>query len=338
MKSIFHQNAGSKDMYMTGSTTPVKNLPTFGPMTWPAALSAFRAYLMLERSFSPHTLEAYVQDVQKFIRYLDVQQMDIAPLAVQPAQLEQFLRWIHDMGLEASTQSRIISGIRAFYKFLLVEDLLDEDPTALLDSPRLTRKMPEVLSVEEVRRMLEGVDLSDPQGHRNRAMIEVLYACGLRVSELVSLRRSHLFLSEGYIQVLGKNDKERLVPIGGEAVRFLTLYLQHDRHLRKTSPGHEHYVFLNRRGQQLTRVMVFYIVRDLAAAVGITKVISPHTFRHSFATHLVEGGADLKAVQDMLGHESITTTELYTHLDTEYLKETILLYHPRIKMTRPHLA
>lgn len=301
--------------------------------TWPAALSGFRAYLLLERSFSPNTLEAYLSDVQKFVRYLEIQKSDIAPLAVQQADLEGFIFWVNDLGLEASSQSRLISGLRAFYKFLLVEDMLDDDPTALLETPRLRRKMPEVLSVDEIERLLTAVDLSEPQGHRNRAIIEVLYACGLRVSELTNLRISNLFLEQGFVKVLGKNDKERLVPIGREAIEQLRIYLKDYRNKQENvTPGHENFVFLNRRGQQLTRVMVFYIVKELAALAGITKTISPHTFRHSFATHLVEGGADLKAVQDMLGHESITTTELYTHLDTEYLKETILMYHPRVRM------
>lgn len=301
-------------------------------MNWPAALSGFRAYMLLERSFSPNTLEAYLNDVQKFVRYLEIQQSDLGPLAVQQADLERFVFWINELGLEASSQSRLISGLRAFYKFLLVEDLLDDDPTALLETPRLRRQMPEVLSVDEVERLFEAVDLSEPLGHRNRAMMEVLYACGLRVSELVNLRLSNLFLDEGFVKVLGKNDKERLVPIGGEAVGQLRIYLAERSKQGKVAVGHENFVFLNRRGQQLTRVMVFIIVKELAALAGITKNISPHTFRHSFATHLVEGGADLKAVQDMLGHESITTTELYTHLDTEYLKETILMYHPRVRM------
>jgi len=301
-------------------------------MNWPAALSGFRAYMLLERSFSLNTLEAYLNDVQKFVRYLEIQQMDLGPLAVQQADLERFVFWINELGLEASSQSRLISGLRAFYKFLLVEDLLDDDPTALLETPRLRRQMPEVLSVDEVERLFDAVDLSESLGHRNRAMMEVLYACGLRVSELVNLRLSNLFLDEGFIKVLGKNDKERLVPIGGAAVGQLRIYLAERSKQGKVTAGHENFVFLNRRGQQLTRVMVFLIVKELAALAGITKNISPHTFRHSFATHLVEGGADLKAVQDMLGHESITTTELYTHLDTEYLKETILMYHPRVRM------
>ncbi len=302
-------------------------------MNWPTALSGFRAYLLLERSLSTNTLDAYLNDVQKFVRYLEIQQLDIAPLAVQRVDLERFIFWVNDLGLEASSQSRLISGLRAFYKFLLVEDMLDDDPTELLETPRLQRKMPEVLSIDEVGRMLKSVDLSEPQGHRNRAIIEVLYACGLRVSELVNMRISNLFLDQGFIKVLGKNDKERLVPIGGEAIEQLRIYLTDYRNKQdNVVSGHENFVFLNRRGQQLTRVMVFYIVKDLAALAGITKTISPHTFRHSFATHLVEGGADLKAVQDMLGHESITTTELYTHLNTEYLKETILMYHPRVRM------
>ena len=226
-----------------------------------------------------------------------------------------------------------MAGLRAFYKFLLVEDLLDDDPTELLEGPRLRRKMPEVLSVQEIQKMLTVIDLSEPQGQRNRAMVETLYACGLRASELVNLKVTHLFLEAGFIKVWGKSDKERLVPIGGEAVRHLRTYLEEVRAKQDNiKAGHENVVFLNRRGAKLTRVMVFYIIKEVATLAGVTKNISPHTFRHSFATHLVEGGADLKAVQDMLGHESITTTEIYTHLDAEYLKETIYLYHPRLKM------
>jgi len=302
-------------------------------MTWSAALQQFHAYLLLERSLSANTLEAYLNDVQKFVRYLDMHQSETLPLQVKRQDLEQFILWVNGLGLEASSQARLISGLRAFYKFLLVEDLLDEDPTELLEGPRLRRKMPDVLSVHEVQQMLNAIDLSEPQGTRNRAMLETLYACGLRVSELVNLRLSNLFLSAGFIKVLGKNNKERLVPIGGEAVKQIRYYVEHVRNQQDNiQAGQENFVFLNRRGQQLTRVMVFYIIKAVAAQAGILKNISPHTFRHSFATHLVEGGADLKAVQDMLGHESITTTEIYTHLDTAYLKETIYLYHPRMKM------
>lgn len=302
-------------------------------MNWPSAIQAFRAYLLLERSLSANTLEAYENDVQKFVQYLELTGQQIAPLAVRQDDLERFVRWINELGLEASSQSRLISGLRAFYKFLLVEDLTDIDPTELLESPRLSRKIPEVLSVHEIQAMLAAIDLSEPQGVRNRAIVETLYACGLRVSELVNLRITNLFLEAGFLKVTGKNDKERLVPIGGEAVKHLQMYLEHVRKQQDNLvAGEENFVFINRRGKHLTRIMVFYIVRELAAKAGIHKTISPHTFRHSFATHLVEGGADLKAVQDMLGHESITTTEIYTHLDTEYLKETIYLFHPRVRM------
>jgi len=302
-------------------------------MTWPTAIQQFRAYLLYERSLSPNTLEAYLNDVQKFVQYLELEQSTLGPLAVRRTDLEQFILWVNRLGLEASSQARLISGLRAFYKFLLVEDMLDEDPTEMLESPRLNRKMPDVLSLHDIQRMLAAIDLSEPQGTRNRAIIETLYACGLRVSELVNLRMTNLFLEAGFVKVLGKNDKERLVPIGGEAVEYLRMYLDHIRNKQeKIKPGEENFVFLNNRGARLSRVMVFIIVKELAAQAGISKNISPHTFRHSFATHLVEGGADLKAVQDMLGHESITTTEIYTHLDTEYLKETIYLYHPRMKM------
>jgi integrase/recombinase XerD len=301
-------------------------------MTWPAALQQFRAYLLLERALSVHTLEAYLNDVGKLVQYLELRQQPSGPLALQRGDLHAFAVWINQLGLEASSQARIISGLRAFYKFLLVEDLLDEDPTEALESPRLRRYVPEVLSVGEIQQMLMAVDLSESQGHRNRAILETLYACGLRVSELVGLRLSNLFLEAGFVKVLGKNNKERLVPIGGEAVKALRLYLDTQRGKEQPiKPGAEDIVFLNQRGTGLSRVMVFYIVKDLAGKAGITKSISPHTFRHSFATHLVEGGADLKAVQDMLGHESITTTEIYTHLDAEYLKETIYSYHPRLK-------
>lgn len=300
-------------------------------ITWPAALQLFRAYLLLERSLSANTLDAYISDVQKFVRYQEIEGIELGPLQVKRGDLEQFIHWVNRLGLEASSQARLISGLRAFYKFLLIEDLLDDDPTDLLEGPRLRRKMPEVLSVYEIQQMLAAIDLSEPQGPRNRAILETLYACGLRVSELVNLRLTNLFLSAGFIKVLGKNNKERLVPIGSDAVKYIEQYLEHIRAQQEIRHGHENYVFLNRRGARLTRVMVFYIIKELAQKTGIHKTISPHTFRHSFATHLVEGGADLKAVQDMLGHESILTTEIYTHLDTEYLKDTIYTYHPRMK-------
>lgn len=302
-------------------------------MTWQNAQQQFHAYLLLERAMSPNTLEAYLNDVQKLVRFLEIQQLPTGPLAITQTQLEDFILWINQLGLEASSQARMISGLRAFYKFLMVEDWIEDDPTENLEGPRLKRSMPEVLSVYEIQQMLAAIDLSEPLGVRNRAILETLYACGLRVSELVHLRITNLFLEAGFIKVVGKNNKERLVPIGETAIKYIRQYLDHIRSKQENiQAGHENMVFLNRRGQHLTRVMVFYIIKELAAKAGIVKTISPHTFRHSFATHLVEGGADLKAVQDMLGHESITTTEIYTHLDTEYLKETVYLYHPRNKM------
>ncbi len=282
---------------------------------------------------SHNTIEAYLNDVGKFVQWLELEARALTPLLVKADDLTQFILWANRLGLEASTQARLISGLRAFYKYLLVEDMLDDDPTELLESPRMRRKIPEVLSVHEVQAMLNAVDLSEPQGQRNRAILEMLYACGLRVSELVNLRLTQLFLEANFLKVVGKNNKERLVPIGAEAVKYLRIYLEKIRNLQTNIKKEaENVVFLNRRGGRMSRVMVFLLVKEFAAKAGIVKNISPHTFRHTFATHLVEGGADLKAVQDMLGHESITTTEIYTHLDTEYLKETIYLYHPRLKM------
>lgn len=300
-------------------------------MTWSNALLSFRAYLLLERAMSTHTVEAYLSDVGKFVQYLELKELVLGPLEIEASHLQAFILWIGDFGLEASSQARLLSGLKAFYKFLMVEDLIDRNPTTLLDSPALRRKIPEVLSYEEIRLMLDGIDLSDPLGVRNRAILETLYACGLRVSELTELKIRQIHAEQGFLQVIGKNNKERLVPIGGDALRQLQLYLQHVRTQLEIKRGQEQYVFLNRRGSKMTRVMVFYVVKECAAAAGIRKSISPHSFRHSFATHLVEGGADLKAVQDMLGHESITTTEIYTHMNAEYLKETIQLFHPRVQ-------
>lgn len=298
---------------------------------WQGRLDQFRTYLLLERSLSEHTVEAYLADVGKLALFLEQEQIEAAPEQLQEGILSDFLQWLCGLGLGESSQARILSGLRAFYKYLLMEELIQLDPTEVLEGPRLRRKIPEVLTVEEIQRMLESIDLSHPQGHRNRAMLEVLYACGLRVSELVRLRISHLFLEVGFIKVLGKNNKERLVPIGGEAVKYIEYYRKYDRTRIHIQRGEEDFLFLNRRGRRLTRVMIFHIVRAAARDADIEKTVSPHTFRHSFATHLVEGGADLKAVQDMLGHESITTTEIYTHLNMGYLRETLMRFHPRGK-------
>ena len=299
---------------------------------WQSALNNFRAYLLLERALSDHTIEAYLRDLAKLAEFVALRQYDLSPAHIQTGHLSEFILWLNTMGLGARSQARLISALKTFYKYLLVEDAIDNDPTELLEGPRLARKIPEVLSYEEIQAMLDAIDLSAPQGTRNRAMLETLYACGLRVSELTSLRLSDLFLDVGFVKVLGKGDKERIVPIGEEAGKHIRLYLEGVRRPQQNiHPEDANVLFLNRRGKRLTRVMVFLIVKECARLAGIRKNVSPHTFRHSFATHLIEGGADLKAVQDMLGHESILTTEIYTHLDTDYLRDTIMQFHPRNK-------
>jgi integrase/recombinase XerD len=305
---------------------------------WNSSLKSFRTYLRLERALSDHSIEAYIHDTDKLVQYLnldvnnsDVNAATMSPKDITTTHIQKFLNWLMELGLEASSQARILAGLKAFYKFLLIEDMIDHDPTALVEGPKKQSYLPSVLSIHEIQAMLDIIDLSTPQGHRNRAMLETLYACGLRVSELIDLRITNLFFQDGFIKVIGKSDKERIVPIGEEAQKHILLYLQQVRVVQKVKNGQENYVFLNRNGSKLTRVMVFLIIKEVAAAANIVKNVSPHTFRHSFATHLVEGGADLKAVQDMLGHESITTTEIYTHIDTAYLRETLTLYHPRNK-------
>jgi integrase/recombinase XerD len=300
-------------------------------MDWTSAIKGFGNFLTLERSLSPNTREAYLHDVSKLAAFLRMRQLDTAPEGLELQHLTDFFQWLNELGFAKRSQARLISGIKAFYRYLLVEDLIATDPTQLIETPRLDRDIPEVLSYEEIQAMIESIDLSQPQGHRNRAILETLYACGLRVSELVELRLSNLYLDIGFVKVSGKGNKERLAPIGPEAVKYIELYQQHVRRRQTIAKGHEDYLFLNRRGQKMTRVMVFLIVKKAAAAAGIRKNVSPHTFRHSFATHLIEGGADLRAVQDMLGHESILTTEIYTHLNTDYLRETLLAFHPRSK-------
>ena len=302
---------------------------------WKPYLKGFEAYLLLERSLSTNTAQAYLSDLGKLQQFLKLKNYPHSPLEIGAPQLEEFLRWLNQLGLAARSQARLISALKTFYKYLILENLTEADPTELIDAPRLGRKIPEVLSYQEIQRLLAAIDLSHPQGTRNRAMLETLYACGLRVSELTQLRLSNLFLDIGFVKVIGKGDKERIVPIGEEAIKHIHLYVQSDRRSQMNiKKGHEDILFLNRRGRALTRVMVFHVVKEAAAAAGIEKNVSPHTFRHSFATHLIEGGADLKAVQDMLGHESIITTEIYTHLDTDFLRQTILLYHPRNRVRK----
>ena len=298
-------------------------------MDWQQALNGFKTYLRLERSLSVNTIEAYMHDVAKLQQYLALAEEQKSPLAVSSTDLKNFIRWAGELGMLPPTQARVLSGLKAFFKYLLMEDLLSSDPSALLESPRLTRKLPDTLNAVEINQIIAAIDLTKPEGMRNKAMLEVLYGCGLRVTELCQLKISNLFLDVEFIKVTGKGNKERLIPIGSEAIKFLKIYLEESRVHINIKRGKEDFVFLNRLGNPISRVMIFMIIKSLAAEVGMKKNISPHTFRHSFATHLVEGGADLRAVQEMLGHESITTTEIYTHLDRSYLRETIIQYHPR---------
>jgi integrase/recombinase XerD len=298
-------------------------------MNWDKLSQQFASYLKLERSLSQNSIEAYVRDVAKLRQFIDISNLTISPAQVTTEIIRSFLKYIGELGLSAYSQSRMLSGIKSFYAFLEYEEIISENPGEQIDSPKLGRKLPEVLNIYEIEKLLEAIDHSTPEGGRNRAMLEVLYSSGLRVSELVNLRINHIYFDIGFLRIIGKGNKERLVPIGRSAIKYLEIYINELRIRIKVQLGFENYAFLNRRGKNLTRVMVFTIIKDLAAKAGIQKKISPHTFRHSFATHLVEGGADLRAVQEMLGHESITTTEIYTHLDREYLKQVIREFHPR---------
>lgn len=298
-------------------------------MNWKTAIDGFKVYLMLERSLSANSVEAYLRDVNKLTEFMTLNNYQFEPALVPPSVISELMAYLNDLGLESTSQARTLSGLKTFYKYLLLEDVIDAAPTDLIEAPRLARKIPDVLSVDEVERILATIDLSKPQGQRDRAILEVLYACGLRVSELINLKRSNLYFHEGYITVVGKGNKERLVPIGAEAMKHLQFYLEYVRAKLKTMPQYEDFVFLNNRGKPLSRIWVFLVIKEATLKAEIDKIVSPHTFRHSFATHLIEGGADLKVVQDLLGHESITTTEVYTHLDTEYLRETVLMFHPR---------
>ena len=299
-------------------------------MNWDIYKNGFMSYLMLERSLSKNSIAAYEDDVNKLIRWIELSNTNKSVEQIEYSDLEKFIHWLNELGLGDKSQARIISGVKAFYKYLLLEDIITDDPSELLEGPKLRRKIPDILSFEEIDLILNSIDLSHPQGQRNRAILETLYACGLRVTELVNLSLSNYYPDLGLVKVIGKNDKERIIPIGDSAIKYINIYVDSVRRLMKTiHPDHTDFVFLNRRGKQLTRVMIFLMIKQAVKDAGIDKSISPHTFRHSFATHLVEGGADLKAVQDMLGHESITTTEIYTHLDTQYLRDAIMNYHPR---------
>jgi integrase/recombinase XerD len=289
----------------------------------------FKAYLQLERNMSENTVEAYLHDLHAFLQYLSAEYPGISVDRVQLVHLQSFLKFIHEMELSAGTQARMLSGIKSFFRFLMLEEVIPTNPTELLEAPKLKRALPVVLSISEIDQLFQAIDHSTPEGQRNRAILETMYSCGLRVSEVTGLRLSQLYLDAGFIRVTGKGNKERLIPIGGEAVRQVTLYREHIRnHLTIAKEG-EDVLFLNKRGKPLSRVMIFLIIKELAEKSGIRKSVHPHTFRHSFATHLVEAGADLRAVQEMLGHKSITTTEIYTHLDRGYLRKTLEQYHPR---------
>jgi integrase/recombinase XerD len=296
---------------------------------WEDYISEFRDYLKLERSLSDNSLKAYISDIEKLQQFVEISEWQLSPLELQQQHLEQMLQYVTELGLSVASQARILAGIKAFYKFLRFQDLIEEDPSVLLEGPRLDRKLPDTLSYYEIESILQAIDISSPEGLRNRAILETLYSSGLRVSELTELKLSNIIREVGFLRILGKGNKERIVPVGKDALHYITRYQQDVRMFLDIEEGHENYVFLNRRGKKLSRVMIFHIVKDATAAAGIRKNVSPHTFRHSFATHLIEGGANLRAVQEMLGHVSITTTEIYTHLDRDYLRQVITEFHPR---------
>jgi integrase/recombinase XerD len=298
---------------------------------WEPYKKGFKAYLQLEKSLSDNSVTAYGRDVEILTQFMQAKNLLKAPDAVSLKDLQSFLKWVTELGMTSSSQARIISGIRSFYKYCLLENIVASDPTTLLEAPKLKRSLPDTLSFEEIENMIGQIDLSKPEGGRNKAILETMYSCGLRVSEVVNLRISQIYPDLGFIRVIGKGDKERLVPVGRSAIKYISIYQKKIRVHVVIKKGSEDILFLNNRGSKLSRVMIFYIIKDLALKAGIKKTVSPHTFRHSFATHLVEGGADLRAVQEMLGHESITTTEIYTHLDREFLRKTLENFHPAFK-------
>jgi len=298
-------------------------------LNWSPYIKGFTAFLKLEKSLSENSIEAYKRDVLKLVQFIEYHQLDFQPTDIKLSHLQDFLKWINELGLGARSQARIISGLKTFFKYLLLENVIRVNPAELLESPRTGRTLPDTLNVDEITKIFEAIDLSTPEGDRNKTMLEFLYGCGLRVSEMTNLKISDVRFNDGFISVIGKGNKQRLVPASDGALKQLNIYLHQVRSHLIIQKGQEDFIFLNRRGKKLTRVMVFYIIKSLAEKAGIRKTISPHTFRHSFATHLIEGGADLRAVQEMLGHASITTTEIYTHLDRNYIRSNILQFHPR---------
>ena len=298
-------------------------------MIWESEIEDFQGYLKVEKGLSDNSIHAYVTDLNKLVQFLKDKSYDVGPEGVTLSNLKEMMEWVTEKGISPRTQARIISGIKSFYKFLLIEEKIDRDPTALLESPKIGRKLPEILSVDEIDGIINAIDTKKPEGQRNKAILETLYSCGLRVSELIDLKISNLFFESGFIKIEGKGNKERLVPISTKAIKEINLYLSEYRRNLKIHVDSEDVLFLNRRGKKLSRVMIFTIIKNLVSKLGLEKNVSPHTFRHSFATHLIDGGANLRAVQEMLGHESIITTEIYTHLDKEYLKNTMIQFHPR---------
>ncbi len=297
-------------------------------MKWQQALKDYQSYLRIERGLSENSIDNYALDIKKLITWLDDSKIHTTAIAIKPEVLKEFIYTIAK-DVNPRSQSRIISGLKGFFNYLIFENYRETNPLELIESPKIGRKLPDTLAIEEIDQLISAIDLTSPQGERNRAMLETLYGCGLRVSELTSLKISDLFFKEGFIKITGKGDKQRFVPIGDATIKFIELYKKEVRVHQKIAPKAQDTLFLNRRGNQLTRAMIFTIIKQLAAKAGIDKVISPHTFRHSFATHLLENGADLRAIQQMLGHQSITTTEIYTHIETSFLQETITKFHPR---------
>jgi len=298
-------------------------------MSWKNNINGFRSYLMLERNLSENSIESYIRDVNKLVEYLDMNDNKVSVKKINTSDLTAFIRWVAEIGMSASTQARIISGIKAFFKYLILEDVINNDPSNLIEGPKKGLKLPDILSTEEIDQIINAIDLSHPQGQRNKAIIETLYGCGLRVSEIINLKLSNWYKKDGFIKVIGKGSKERLIPIGNVTAKVLNIYVDEVRCHINIQKGQEDYIFLSKRGKYLSRVSIFNIVKELAEKAQIKKNISPHTFRHSFATELIERGANLRAVQEMLGHESITTTQLYTHINREFLKQSILSHHPR---------
>ena len=296
-------------------------------MSWENSIKEFKYYLKVERSLADNSVNAYIRDIRKLADFSS--KIKVNELNISVNEIRKFIADLNSKNISARSQARIISGVKAFFKYLIIEDYITNDPTMLIENPKIGLKLPEVLSVDEIELIISSIDLSNKQGERNRAILETLYSCGLRVTELINLKISNINFKEGYIKVIGKGDKERLTPIGSNALKYISIYVNEIRIHQKISKNHEDFVFLNNRGSKLSRVMIFTLIKRIVDKVGIKKKVSPHTFRHSFATHLIEGGADLRAVQEMLGHESITTTEIYTHLDRDYLRSNIMQFHPR---------